>query len=319
MPMNMRTIIVTAMLVMGMWGAFSDTAQAQTAKKPTLMILPSDHWCAMRYYTTTFDNQGTKVSVPDYQTAFVQDTELNPVISKLGGMLTQLGYSVKDAEQSIKALGVRQAEDNVTTSRASGAQLAESPLDVLKRRIKSDVVIQVSWEISHSGKTFTLEAFDAYTSKRIATATGQMTGKGSIAEMLESSAQQSINPFDQQMDAWYADQRRNGREITLTVRCWDNWDNNLETEYNGDELTDCIQEWMRRNTVNAAFNLSDGTETFAQFEQVRIPLMDDKNRAMDARAFATLLRKHLQQPPYNITSKVMVRGLGEAVLVLGEK
>ena len=52
---------------------------------------------------------------------------------------------------------------------------------------------------------------------------------------------------------------------------------------------------------------------------MRIPLLDDKGRAMDARAFATKLRKYLQQPPFNITSKVMVRGLGEAIVVLGEK
>ena len=27
-------------------------------KKPTLMILPSDNWCTLRMFTTTFDNQG---------------------------------------------------------------------------------------------------------------------------------------------------------------------------------------------------------------------------------------------------------------------
>ena len=29
-------------------------------KKPTIMILPSDNWCEMRYFMTTYDNQGTK-------------------------------------------------------------------------------------------------------------------------------------------------------------------------------------------------------------------------------------------------------------------
>ena len=121
------------------------------------------------------------------------------------------------------------------------------------------------------------------------------------------------------MSEWFADQQRNGREISLTVRCWDSWDKDLETEFGGEELTDCIQSWLQKNCVNGAFNLSDGTESFAQFEQVRIPLQDEKGNAMDARAFATQLRKHLQQYPYNITSKVIIRGLGEAVLILGEK
>ena len=72
-------------------------------------------------------------------------------------------------------------------------------------------------------------------------------------------------------------------------------------------------------SVGGSFNLSDQTEDMAQFEQVRIPCFDEKGRATDARSFATALRKHLAKAPYEITSKVMVRGLGEAVLVLGEK
>ena len=33
------------------------------AKKPTLMILPSDNWCEQRYFNTEFNNQGTKQKV----------------------------------------------------------------------------------------------------------------------------------------------------------------------------------------------------------------------------------------------------------------
>ena len=71
----------------------------EAQKKPTIMILPSDNWCEMRYFMTTYDNQGKKVKTPDYQLAFQQDTEIGPVISKIGGLLTALGYSIKDAEQ----------------------------------------------------------------------------------------------------------------------------------------------------------------------------------------------------------------------------
>ena len=89
--------------------------------------------------------------------------------------------------------------------------------------------------------------------------------------------------------------------------------------YDGEELTDCIQEWLDKHTINSVYNLSDGSESFLQFEQVRIPLFDEKGKAQDARDFATELRKYLQKSPFHITSKVMVRGLGEAIIVLGEK
>ena len=258
-------------------------------KKPTVMILPSDHWCEMRYFMTAYDNQGTKVKIPNYQQAFIEDTEIGPVVSKIGQVLTDMGYSLKDAEQ----------------------------------RIKCDILIQISWDLSRSAgghsTTFTLEAFDSYTNKRIATSTGTTQGTGGVADLLASAVKQNSKPFDKQMDNWYADQKKNGREINLTVRCWDSWENDLETEYDGEELTDCIQNWLKQNCVGGVFNLSDGTESFAQFEQVRIPLTDERGNAMDARAFATLLRKYLAKSPYNITAKVMQRGLGEAILVLGEK
>ena len=299
-------------------------ALAQQAKKPTIMILPSDNWCNQRYFMTNFSDQGNMVKVPNYQQAFLEDTELGQVISRVGQVLTEHGYSLKDAEQEIKSMSIKTAEDNVTTSKKSGASLVESPLDQLKRRVKSDVIIQLWWQVNRTGignsASFTLEAFDAYTNKRIATSTG--TTKPSldiIPILLAKAVKENIKPFDSQMDKWFADQSKRGREISLTIRCWDSWDKDLEEEYNGEELTDCIQNWLQKNCVNGTFNLSDGTESFAQFEQVRIPLFDDKGKAMDARAFATKLRKYPQQPPFSITSKVMVRGLGEAIVILGEK
>lgn len=314
---NLRFLLVWASLLL--YGSLS----AQT-KKPTIMILPSDNWCVQRYFTTDFDNQGTIVRIPNYQQAFQEDTELGQVISKVGGLLTKLGYSLKDAEQELKSIYTKQAEDNVTQSKTSGASFAETPLDILKRKIKSDIIIQIWWKLnrgaSGTSASFTLEAFDAYTNKRIATSTGTTKSSTSpIPVLLEQAVKENVKPFDKQMDDWFAEQKQNGREITLNVRCWDNWDKDLETEYGGEELTDCIQAWLRKNCVFGSFNLTDGTETFAQFEQVRIPLYDEKGKAMDARSFATLLRKHLQQPPYNIISKVIIRGLGEATIVLGEK
>ena len=293
-------------------------------KKPTIMILPSDNWCEMRFFMTTYDNQGTKVKTPDYQLAFQQDTEIGPVISKVGGLLTALGYSIKDAEQEIKNINLRTAEDNVTYSKTSAASLIESPLDLLKRRIKSDVLIQISWQLNKESAgrsaTFNLEAFDTYTSKRIASSTGTtIASSDPIPVILEQAVKERIAEFDALMVKWYANQQAHGREIILTIRCWDNWENDLETEYGGEELTDCIQDWLKNHCVDGNYNLSDGTETFAQFEQVRIPLFDERGNALDARGFATQLRKYLSKPPYNITAKVMQRGLGEAILVLGEK
>lgn len=300
------------------------TAQADKSKKATLMVIPSDNWCAQRYFTLTFDDQGRKVIVSDLKTAFLEDTEVGNVISKVGQMLTDAGYSLKDCEQELKNINNREGEDAYTTSKTSGASLMEGPLDVLKRRTKSDIIIQVGWNVNKEpaglSVTFTLEAFDSYTSKRIATANGTSPASNDIViRQLENAIKERIPEFTAQMDKWYHNAQLNGREILLTVRTWDSWENDLETEYEGDELLDVIQGWIEGHTVNGNFNLSDQTEYMAQFEQVRIPMLDEKGKALDARGFASNLRKFLAKDPYNIQSKVMIRGLGEAILVLGEK
>jgi hypothetical protein len=295
------------------------------AKKPTLMILPSDNWCEQRIFMTEFDNQGTKQKVPNYKQAFQEDTELGQVISKIGSFMIDRGFPLKDAEQELKAIEVRNAEDNMTTSTASGSSISESPLDKLKNRAKADIIIQIWWKVSKTdnGKvvSFVLEAFDAYTSKRIASSTGNGAPNNTdiVPVLLQNAILSNMDPFAAQLQAHFDDMFNNGREIILTVKKWNSWENNMETEIDGKEITDYVNEWMQKNTVQGKFSMADASENIIRFDQVRIPLYDLNNNAMDARNFAKGLRKYLKAAPFNFEVKLMTRGLGEVILVLGEK
>ena len=294
------------------------------AKKPTLMILPSDNWCTQRYFMTEFDNQGTKQSVPNYKQAFQEDTELGQVISKIGALMIDKGFPLKDAEQELKAIETRNAEDNMTSSKTSGSSISESPLDILKKRAKADIIIQIWWKVNKEGDqksvSFILEAFDAYTSKRIASSSGNGSPSNKIIPVqLEKAILANIDPFTTQLQSHFNDMFTNGREIMLTIKIWDSWVNDLETEFDGEELTDIIDDWMAESTVSGRYNMTDATENVIRFEQVRIPIYNDRQRALDARKFAKNLRKFLKAEPYLIETKLMTRGLGEAIIVLGEK
>ena len=152
------------------------TAYCQAPKKPSLIILPSDNWCTERYFIQKFDNQGTTTVMSDYERAFKEDVELPMVISTVGGFLAEKGYAVKDAEQATKNLRTTIAENNATMSK-SGVSLAENTLDVIKNRVKADILVQISWTYLGSGANqttqFTIETFDCYSGFRIpATITG---------------------------------------------------------------------------------------------------------------------------------------------------
>ena len=316
----MKQIAIGFLLLLSTVGvAFSQ------AKKPTLMILPSDNWCEQRYFMTEFDNQGTKQKVPNYKQAFQEDTEIGQVISKIGGLMIDRGFPLKDVEQELKAIESRTAEANVTASTSSGSSISESPLDKLKNRAKADILIQIWWKVNKTeqGKSvsFILEAFDAYTSKRIASSTGNGTPNNTdiIPVLLQNAIIANIDPFAAQLQSHFDDMFNNGREILLTVKKWESWDKNLETEINGDEIKNHIYDWVEKNAVKGRFNESNSTENRIDYEQVRIPLFDERNRALDARQFAINLQKYLKAAPFNFEVKLMTRGLGEAILVLGEK
>lgn len=295
------------------------------AKKPTLMILPSDNWCEQRFFNTVFDNQGTKQKVPNYKQAFQEDTEIGQVISKIGSLMIDRGFPLKDAEQELKAIEARSAEDNMTTSTASGSSISESPLDKLKNKAKADIIIQIWWKVNKTeqGKSvsFILEAFDAYTSKRIASSTGNGTPNNTdiIPVLLQNAILANIDPFAAQLQSHFDDMFNNGREILLTVKKWNSWDKNMETEIDGKEITYYINEWLQKNTVKGKFSMADASENIIRFDQVRIPLFDTNKNGLDARQFSKGLQKYLKETPFNFEVKLMTRGLGEAILVLGEK
>jgi hypothetical protein len=314
-----RLIFIIALVSIFNFNGFSQ------AKKPTLMILPSDNWCNQRYFMIEFDNQGTKQKVPNYKQAFQEDTEIGQVISKIGALMIDRGFPLKDAEQELKNIEMRNAEDNMTSSNTSGSSISESPLDILKKRAKADIIIQIWWKVNKTAEgksvSFILEAFDAYSSKRIAASSGNGSPSNDkvVPELLQQAVLANIDPFVNQLQAHFTDMFTNGREIIITIKKWNSWGKTLEDEIAGKEIIDHINGWMKKNTVQGRFNMADATENMIRFEQVRIPLYDKNNQALDARQFAKDLQKYLKSSPFNFEVKLMTRGLGEAILVLGEK
>ena len=303
---------------------FASSSVISQDKKPTLMILPSDNWCIQRYFITEFDNQDAKIKVPNYKQAFQEDTEIGQVISKIGSLMIDRGFPLKDAEQEIRALEARSAEDNMNTSKTSGSSIAESPLDKLKNSTKADIIIQIWWKVNKTdqGKiiSFTLEAFDSYTSKRIAASTGNGLPSSEITPiMLQTAIMSHIDQFSSQLINHFTGMQQNGREIMLTLKRFGSWNKDLETEIEGKEITDIVTDWLNKNTVNKQFSNSEASENILRLEQVKIPLLDSNGNGIDARQFARNLQKYLKASPYNIDSKLLNRGLGEAVLILGEK
>jgi len=188
--------------------------------------------------------------------------------------------------------------------------------------------MQLTWSLSTIGPkksiTFNLQGLDAYTDKQIAGAsgTGEPSFTAELPVILEEAVLSNIDNFNVQLQNHFDDMFENGRESILRIKVWDTWGYDLETEeFGDDELGFLIDDWVAENTVKSRYSTSNATETTMLFEQVRIPLFYERKgqqRALDTRRWANGLRKYLKDN-YQIESKLMMKGLGQAQLVLGEK
>lgn len=296
------------------------------AKKPTIMVIPTDAWCNANGYMVTIENQGKTTRVVDYEKAVQENIELLNVITKLGALMTDRGLPLKDLASTIRNINQTSAENEMTTSRTSGATLAETPLDRLLNRAKADILVELSWQVNTIGPkssvTYTLRGIDAYTNKQIAAAqgTGAASFSAEVPVLLEEAVLEHMDNFIAQLQAHFDDLLTNGREVNVNIRVFDTGAGlSLEDEFGGTELIEIIDDWIAQNTVNHRYNLSDATEDMMIFEQVRIPLYRENGMPMDTRHFVNELRKFLKKAPYNLVSKVTTKGLGRAELIIGEK
>ena len=314
----MKHLVLTFILTIASLAGFAQ------AKKPTLMVVPADNWCVQNNFMDKFDDQGTEVLVPNYKRVLQNSSDCYNVITKINTLMSDRNFPLKDLSAVIKSMDSNSAMNAVTTSK-SGAGLAESPLDLIKRNANADILIELNWQVNTVGPkrsiTYSLAAKYAYTDKQIAGTQG--TGTPSFAAempvLLEEAVVGNMDNFCAQLQAHFDDMMENGREVALEIKVIDNGSGiDLSSEYGGDELTDIIDDWVSDNTVNHRYNLSSGSENYLKFEQVRIPLYQANGRPNDTRRWARELSKVLTSK-YQVPNRVDIRGLGKAVIMIGEK
>lgn len=296
------------------------------AKKPLIMVVPSDMWCNENGYLKEYDNQGVIERIPDYSRALVENADLFNVIAKINSMMSDRGFPCVDLESAMKSVNRQAAELNAVTTK-SGGSVKTNDLMLLRQQAKADIILQLTWHVKQTGPrrwiNYVLRGLDSYTDKQIAEAHGLGNPSFSVETpiLLEEAVNASMDEFLDRLQGHFEDMFENGRMVSLKVNVFDNdEDIDLETEYDDKELCEIIEDWIYDNTVSHRYNLVDGSELYMNFQDVRIPIYDERGRAIDATAFARMLVRHLKKEPYNINQiKLMSQGLGQVTLVIGGK
>ena len=305
----------------------AQTQQNNKAKRPIIMVIPSDNWCKKNGFLKTDTSQGKIFYIPDYKKALIENVELHAVISKIGQLMAERGFPLKDLEQILKSIENDNTELLLQNSK-SGANIVEDPIDKINKVAKADIIIQISFEKRKENGIgpknylyFDMQGFDAYTNKQIAAASGSNTPTFSndILLLSQEAVLTYLDNFNVNLQNHFEDILKNGREVVLNINVFSSSQVDLEQDINGKELNELITEWVENNvTKGLTFSTTKATASTMRFEQVRIPLFDNNNKALDTRTWARGLQKYLSTN-LKIESKLTMKGLGEARLIIGEK
>lgn len=313
-------------------GIVAALASIDIGKLPTIMVVPSDVWCIRNGYVTEFNNQGTIQKVPDYARAMQENADIRVLVSKMGDFMASENFPIQSLEQELKRLQTESVEMSLLMGSSTGATVAESPIEQLRRTAKADIILDLDFESKKVGPrtqvSFNLTAIDAYTSKIISGNPGVGSNSSApLVTLLEEVFGSFKNNFLSGLKTYYTNIEKNGREIVVALKRFDSSPINFETEfdYNGQsaELADIIGVWFEENAVGGNYSEQDRSANSLRYNQVRMPVygksLSGKEVAIDASKFVGTLSSMLKKAPYSVEVKTYQKGLGEVWLILGEK
>lgn len=293
------------------------------ASLPSMMIVPSDAWCNRNGFMKTLEMNGNTVYSPDYRAALMNSNDLNLAITKINGMMAETGYRLIDLSSTLKLIETDEALNSVTTS-SMGDSFMETPREQMERVAKADIWLEIDWFVNNVGPkkslTFIMRALDAYTQNEVASSSGT-SGDTYAVEMpvlIEEAVSSYIYGFNSTLAEYFAEMQSNGRDIAIEFRVWENAGFNLESDMGDDMLSYILEDWVAENAIGGNMTPVIASENVLSFREVRIPLVTQEGRQVDARFWTRNLVRSLKKD-YGIDTKLYIKGLGSILVVLGEK
>ena len=299
--MNKKLFAFFLSVVILLFSASLNTWAQGKAKKPRVVVVPSDRLLNTMGLLSTTDDMGATAWVANYEKAFL-DNDLQAALSKFNEMMKDRGFEVTSLEQELKLV---KNDPN-------------HPID-----IKIELSYSVKKLGPRSSVMFTLEAFDAYSNKSIASAsgTGEPAIGADVATLLQEAVLNYLDKFNSQLQATFESYLVSGRESRLTVQAGRNV--SLEKEIAGKSIAQHVEDWLQAHCVQHAFSIDDQDEQRMSVSQSMMPLFNEQGKAVDARVFYRDLVKYLKSLGLNVdgprsgaTASGMTGALGSAVLTI---
>ena len=303
-------------------------SEAVDAKKPKIMVFPSDDWCIRKGYLV----DGT---VPDYEKA-LQDPDMDGAVAVMGDVMAEQGYEMFSLKQELKQIHTEDAYGMVVQSKDDGS-VQESERDLITRNVGADFIVELSLDNKPFGARraveFKAQTIDAASKKILHGDIGTSSASSAPTPILVKEAVGGfIENFCHKIDLAFTNIEENGREGSITFKIADDCPLNFESDVTVDgesgELADYITYWIEEHAVNGNCSLNQKSRETLRYDQVRFPLFSQvasggfgskkgKTKAQTMETFISPIAKDLGR--FNVSVTTVPIGQGSAYIVLGGK
>lgn len=246
----------------------------KAAKKPKIVVIPSNTLLKGMNLLDKVDVMGVPTDVPRYEDALL-DLDLKASITKFGEMMLERGFETVLLEQELRKHRGEAFEPAV------------------------DIRVELTYRAKRQGPRtllyFELQGVDNYSGKLIAAASGQSAPAigATTVELLQEAVLDKIDPFNNLLMQYFQKMFELGRESSVIIKS-----NGVDL----DDYIDLVEDWLDKNCVRSAYSTDDAGSEEIVVSQARMPIFNEKGRALDARRFYKGLAKELKAKGLQVKS-----------------
>ena len=283
---------------------------------PQIMVIPSDQTLDAFYCLDKRTIDGKTYYIRNYKEYLTKDTRAKSIFSFIQSKFIERGYMLDDLERSLNNFDTQEALD-IASNLETDARTS------LLTTIKPDIILELDYKSppargSYKEKelTYTLTAFDAYTSKSIATVSGNKIKSADVIEQMKSEMTRQLPTLMGEMQNYFSDLLTKGRQVSITINVAEGSNQNLQdSSIEGDTYADQIIDFIKVNCVKGVYKMQINTKNKLVISNARIKLLNDDGTQYSVYDYARDLQKYLKSK-LGLLSDNNSQGLGNIVLTI---
>lgn len=313
--MKSKSIIAAVVAAVSLLAPLHTVAQ-KLMSPPHVLVVPDLIYCKKNGYTLSFDDNGSTVTIPDYERAINEDATLHNVLIQIQSLINERNSDIVlvDLNESIN-----NAKKDAAMAAANDAGQAESIEQAIIRNSNSDIIVKVNFDLLKNGPqyniSYSITGTDSYTNNMFAPLEG--VGKGSTSAnpvmMLREAVYDNMDDFVSRVLRHYTSMKDKGRMVAFDIVSASSSVHNMNSVLGDLSLREAIDDFLYDNSVDGGgLERVKGGDTFLQYEGVYIPLTADirgRVRRQGAKDVAQRLANHLAT--LGVTADFKVIGLGK--------